>query len=179
MCDLVDFIATGGRSEYVVSTLRNLEAFTRQERAALAELEQASREPLHLPSIDEVCAQVADRDAGLAQDPEAGREQLRRLVELGSWRLVHQVGGDRRYAELAGMLLVELEFGGWSPGRRRSPARPSSSGMSWLSSSLAAIPELLERAHTAKETSFPNVPDSSVANSHPGRWSISRRHSGQ
>jgi hypothetical protein len=34
---LVDFIATGDRSEYVVSTLRDLEAFTRRERAALAD----------------------------------------------------------------------------------------------------------------------------------------------
>ena len=85
MRGLADFIATGDRSEYVVSTLRDLEAFTRQERAALTE--EASREPLRLPSIDEVCARVADLDARLAQDPEAGREQLRRWLKDGSIRI--------------------------------------------------------------------------------------------
>ena len=87
MRGLVDFIATGDRSDYVVSTLHDLEAFTRQEREALAELQRASHEPLRLPSIDEVCAQVADLDARLAQDPEAGREQLRRWLKDGAIRI--------------------------------------------------------------------------------------------
>ena len=50
----------------------------------------------------------------------------------------HQVGGERWRAELAGMLAVELELGGWSPGRQRSPAPPSSPACSWSSSSSAA-----------------------------------------
>ncbi|HSR98411.1 MAG TPA: zinc ribbon domain-containing protein [Kofleriaceae bacterium] len=42
---LIEFIATGDRSEYVVATLRDLEAFARAEQAAQAELaEQASRQ---------------------------------------------------------------------------------------------------------------------------------------
>jgi len=43
-------------------------------------------------------------------------------------------------AELAGMLVVELELGGWSPGRRRSPARPSSPACSWSSSTSLGWP---------------------------------------
>ena len=87
MRGLVDFIATGDRSEYVVSTLHDLETFTRQEREALAEMQRASHEPLRLPSIDEVCAQVADLDARVAQEPEAGREQLRRWLKGGVIRI--------------------------------------------------------------------------------------------
>ena len=124
MRGLVDLIATGDRSEYVVSTLRDLETFTRQEREALADLERTSHEPLRLPSIEEVCAQeqiqktgkdqtqdakveepwsfasqrpsssadcasrrAVDLDARLAQDPEAGREQLRRWLKDGTIRI--------------------------------------------------------------------------------------------
>ena len=75
------------RSQYVVSTLHNLESFTRQEREALAELDRASHEPLRLPSVDEVCAQMADLNARLAQDPEAGREQLHRWLKVGTIRI--------------------------------------------------------------------------------------------
>jgi hypothetical protein len=93
----VDFIATGDRSEYVVSTLHDLESFTRQEREALADLERASHEPLRLPCIEEVCARVADLDAWLAQDPEAGREQLRRWLKDGAIRIGPTQGRARSW----------------------------------------------------------------------------------
>jgi hypothetical protein len=48
---LLAFIATGDRSEYVVATLRDLEAFARAEKAALAELTQEANRPLRLPSM--------------------------------------------------------------------------------------------------------------------------------
>ncbi len=87
MAGLVDFIATGDRSQYVISTLRDLEAFTTQEREAIAGLEQAAREPLRLPSIEEVEAQVIQLDARLKQDPESAREQLRRWLKEGTIRV--------------------------------------------------------------------------------------------
>jgi hypothetical protein len=61
----------------VVSTARP-GAFTTQEREAIAELEQTAREPLRLPSIEAVEAQVMMLDDRLRQDPESTREQLRR-----------------------------------------------------------------------------------------------------
>jgi site-specific DNA recombinase len=121
MRGLVDFIATGDRSDYVVSTLRDLEAFTRQERAALAELEQASREPLRLPSIDEVCAQVADLDARLAQDPEAGREQLRRWLKDGAIR----IGPNKDGAIVAEGEILPLVVINDGAGRKRNYAEPN------------------------------------------------------
>jgi hypothetical protein len=54
------------------------------------------------------------------------------LVELGG--LVTRSAANASAAKLAGMLVVELELGGWLPGRRRAPARPSSPACSWSSS---------------------------------------------
>jgi hypothetical protein len=121
MRGLVDFIATGDRSEYVVSTLRDLEAFTRQERAALAELERASHEPLRLPSIEEVCAPVADLDARLAQDPEAGREQLRRWLKDGAIR----IGPDKDGAIIAEGEILPLMVISDGGGRKGNYANPN------------------------------------------------------
>lgn len=87
MAGLVDFIASGDRTQYVVSTLRDLEAFTTQEREAIAELEQTAREPLRLPSIEEVEAQVMTLDDRLKQDPESARAQLRRWIKDGAIRV--------------------------------------------------------------------------------------------
>lgn len=62
----------------------------------------------------------------------AGAAELTRALPVAG----HQVSGDRRRAELARMLLVELELCAWSPGQRRSPARPSPPA-SWSSSTAA------------------------------------------
>lgn len=121
MRGLVDFIATGDRSEYVVSTLHDLETFTRQEREALAELDRASHEPLRLPSIDEVCAQVAELDARLAQDPEAGREQLRRWLKDG----VIRIGPDKDGAIVAEGEILPLMVISDGGGRKGNYAKPS------------------------------------------------------
>ena len=81
---LIEFIATGDRSDYITSTLRDLEAFARTEKAEIAALIQAAQEPLRLPSIEEVVAQVRDLDRWLTESPEAGREQLRALLKDGA-----------------------------------------------------------------------------------------------
>ncbi len=67
---LVGFIADGDRSEYVVSTLRDLEAQAKAERAAIDRLHKEAQEPLRLPSIDEITAAVFRLDALLSGDPE-------------------------------------------------------------------------------------------------------------
>jgi hypothetical protein len=87
MAGLVDFLATGERSQYVISTLNDLEKFAGQEREAIAAIEDAAREPLRLPSIEEVEAQVHQLDERLQQDPELAREQLRRWLRDGSIRI--------------------------------------------------------------------------------------------
>jgi uncharacterized protein YbjQ (UPF0145 family) len=84
---LIEFIATGDRSEYVVSTLRDLEAFARSEKAALADLVQEAQRPLRLPSIDEVTALATDLEARLTDDPEVGRAALRRWLHEGVIRV--------------------------------------------------------------------------------------------
>jgi hypothetical protein len=85
----------GDRSEYVVATLRDLEAFARSEKAALAELVQEANRPLRLPSIEEVTALATDLEARLTEDPELGREVLCRWLHEGRI-LVTKVRTDRR-----------------------------------------------------------------------------------
>ncbi len=75
MAGLADFIVTGDRTQYIVKTLQDHEVFADQERAAIAALEEDARQPLYLPSIEEVEAQVIEMDDRLKQDPESAREQ--------------------------------------------------------------------------------------------------------
>ncbi len=84
---LVEFIATGDRSDYVTSTLRDLEAFVRSEKVAIEGLVRESQQPLRLPSVDEIVAQATDLNARLTADPEAGRAQLRAWLREGQIRI--------------------------------------------------------------------------------------------
>jgi len=83
-------------------------------------LEQASHEPLRLSSIDGVCAQVADLDARLAQDPEGGREQLRRWIKDGSIRVGPNADGAI-VAEGDLLPLIVISDGG---GRKENYEKP-------------------------------------------------------
>jgi hypothetical protein len=75
---LVRFIADGDRSDYVVSTLRDLEVQAKADRAAIERLERAAREPLRLPSLGEITRGVFDMDRLLAGDVDQARVRLRR-----------------------------------------------------------------------------------------------------
>lgn len=99
---LVDFIAqgdrSGDRSEYVVSTLRDLETYARAEKAMGDQLLSQAQEPLKLPSVDGVAALAFQLDARLNQDPQAGRSQLIRWLKDGKLRVT--VGPyDKQYAK--------------------------------------------------------------------------------
>src|SRR5215468_8372888 len=114
---LIEFIATGDRSEYVVATLRDLEAFARSEKAALAELAQEANRPLRLPSIEEVTALATDLEARLTEDPELGREALRRWLHEG--RILVDQGRDGPTAQGELLPLMVLVDGSEKP--RGSP----------------------------------------------------------
>ncbi len=94
MRGLVEFIASGDRTEYVVTTLRDLDAYAKEERAQIGALEAAAGEPLRLPSIDDVLAQVIDLDARLADDPEAGRARLGRWLKDSAIRVGPAATGE-------------------------------------------------------------------------------------
>jgi hypothetical protein len=47
---LAEFIAQGDRSEYMVSTLRDLETYPRAEKAMMGQLVSQAQEPLKLPT---------------------------------------------------------------------------------------------------------------------------------
>ena len=98
---LVGFIADGDRSESVVSALRDLEAAAKSERAAIDRLAQAAKEPLRLPSIEEVVGMAKDLEARAAQDPIGARAQLQRWHKGGTIR----VGRDK-----AGQIVAQGEL---------------------------------------------------------------------
>jgi site-specific DNA recombinase len=124
---LIDFIANGDRSDYISSTLRDLEAFARTEKAEIAALVQAAQEPLRLPSIDEVTTQVRDLDRWLTESPETGREQLRALLEEGTIRLDTTADG-RAMATIS--LVPEPLF--FAANRKRETPGVASRGSAWL-----------------------------------------------
>jgi hypothetical protein len=82
---LVEFIATGDRSECVVSTLRDLEEQAKTEKEALSSLERRTREPVALPSANHLVGSVLDIEAALAEDPIIGRKRLRALFRDAGW----------------------------------------------------------------------------------------------
>ena len=105
---LVDFIAQGDRSEYVVSTLRDLETYVRSEKAAIEQLEGQAQQPLRLPSVDEIAALAFQLDTRLKQDPQAGRAQLQRWLKDGKL-LVTRGADGKHYASGALLPLTLLE----------------------------------------------------------------------
>ena len=90
---LVTFIADGDRSEYIVATLRDLEAQAKSERAAIDRIQREAQEPLRLPSPEEISAAVFRFDALLAGDPEVARSRLRRWLKDGTLRVARVGNG--------------------------------------------------------------------------------------
>ena len=103
---LIEFIAVGDRSEYVVATLRDLEAFARSEKVALAELAQEANRPLRLPSIEEVTALATDLEARLTEDAELGREALRRWLHEGRILVDQGPDGPTAQGELLPLMVL-------------------------------------------------------------------------
>jgi hypothetical protein len=90
----------------VIAILRDLEAFARAEKAALAEIaEQASR-PLRLPSNDEVMALATDLEGCLTDDPEVGRATLRRWLTNGVIRVDQSPDGPIAETELLPLMVL-------------------------------------------------------------------------
>jgi site-specific DNA recombinase len=92
---LFDFVAQGDRSQYVTSTLRDLETYVLAENATVAQLVAQAEQPLRLP--DEVTAMAFELDQRLMHDPQAGREQLIRWLRDGSFRVTFGADG-KHYA---------------------------------------------------------------------------------
>lgn len=80
------------------------------DRAALREVEKTAREPLRLPSDEEVLREVFNITAAMKEDPVAAREQLRRMFRDG--RIVLELGPDGVYvgrSELLPLILFKTK----------------------------------------------------------------------
>lgn len=76
---LIEFIAGGDRSSYVVETLHDLEVQAKADKAAIKSLRDQARKPIALPSADELIGSVLDVEQAIAEDPVTGRERLHAL----------------------------------------------------------------------------------------------------
>src|SRR5262249_28650260 len=90
---LIGFIADGDKSDYIRTTLYDLEAQAKAEKAAIADLERQAAAPIPLPTPEEAQQRACDLEARLREDPVAGREALRRMLKGGHFRLDPQPDG--------------------------------------------------------------------------------------
>ncbi len=97
MAGLVDYIAGGDRSPYVVKTLHDHEAFSESEQREIAVLEAEAKTPISLPAPADVERVVRDFDVHLKKDPEAAQQQLRRWLKDGRIRV-----GPREDGQIVG-----------------------------------------------------------------------------
>jgi site-specific DNA recombinase len=103
---LVEFIAMGDRSDTVVSTLHDLEAYARSEKAALAELEKEILKPIRLPTLEEVAALATDLQARLSENVEVGRAVLSRWLNEGKIRIADSPEGPVATTELLPLVIL-------------------------------------------------------------------------
>ena len=80
---LIDFIATGERSDYIAKTLHDYEAQAKQEGAAIKAFVELGTKPIELPSPDVVIDHALDLERIVETDPVRGREELKKLFEGG------------------------------------------------------------------------------------------------
>ena len=94
MAGLVDYIAGGDRSPYIVKTLHDHEAFSNAEQREIEILEEEARTPISLPSPAQVERVVRDFDAHVKSHPEAAREQMRSWIQGGTIRVGPREDGE-------------------------------------------------------------------------------------
>jgi hypothetical protein len=111
---LIQFISEGDQSSYVRSTLLDLEAHARSEKASIAAIERQARAPIHLPSPKEIEDRAHAIRELILRDPLRGREILRRLLKDGRIVLEPQPDGVylARTRVFPLLLLVEKPNGG-------------------------------------------------------------------
>ena len=115
---LISFIADGDRSDYIVATLRDLEAHAKSEKAAIERIKDEIAQPLRLPSVDELANMAFDLEARLTKDPQAGRMQLQRWLTQVQIRVrTNPDGSWSAHGDLLPLvILTENENPGPKPG---------------------------------------------------------------
>lgn len=103
---LVQFIADGDRSEYVVATLRDLEAQAKGDRAAIERIQREAREPLRLPSLGEITRGVFEIDRLLAGDVPEAQRRLRAWLKDGEMRITRKPNGYQVHGEVFPLALA-------------------------------------------------------------------------
>jgi hypothetical protein len=105
-----------------------LEVQLKADKRAATELEATAREPVKLPTVDEVLARVNQLEARLCEDLVGAREAMRHLLENGSIVLTPKPNGA--YEARATFYPLALAFGESTAGSFSEPAvnHPGSGG---------------------------------------------------
>ena len=114
---LVSFIADGDRSEYIVSTLRDLEAQAKSERAAIERLHREAQQPLRLPSLGELAEGAFALNDLLTEQPDKARLMIRRALKDGEIRVGPQPKGYEVRLEVFPLALMTPENANAQVGR--------------------------------------------------------------
>jgi hypothetical protein len=115
--------------KYAWTTIRDLEAQAKAEKAAIAELERQVELPVRLPTPDEIAEATFDLEQQLGEDPIVGREWLRRIIK--GERLVLQPQPDGVYlarGELLPLMLLKAKKGTRRSGVSEAACSTLSSG---------------------------------------------------
>ncbi|MFO0617263.1 MAG: recombinase family protein [Polyangiaceae bacterium] len=91
---LVEFIATGDRSDYVRKALADLEHQANEEKKAIGAVLESTKTPIRLPTPAEVVACALDLKRVLDGDPALAREALRKLFKGGRITMLPQEDGS-------------------------------------------------------------------------------------
>ena len=129
---LVGFIADGDRTDAVVTGLRDLEASAKAERTSIDRLVQESKEPLRLPSIEEVTQTVFDLESQMAKDPVKARALLQRWHKSGVIRVRKRPDGAvEAWGDLLPLAILS-ESQDPKMSRHRNPASPDFGATSFV-----------------------------------------------
>lgn len=106
---LVRFIADGDRSEYVVATLRDLEAQAKADRAAIERLQREAQEPLRLPSLEEITRGAFSLQNLIDGNRDQARLKIRRFLKGGEIRVIRTPDGYEVRGEVFPLALAQNE----------------------------------------------------------------------
>jgi hypothetical protein len=104
--NLVELIAEGNKSPTIRDAVRELEVQFEADRTALKAIESLAREPLRLPTAEEVLGEVFAVLTAMKEDPAAARERLGRWFRDG--RITLELGADGVYVGRSELLPLVL-----------------------------------------------------------------------
>ena len=113
---LVNFLADGDRSEYVIASLHELEEQARDHKRVIAQLRSRSTHPIELPTPEEAAELIGDLRGLAEREPTHAREVLRSYLRGGTI-VMRALPGERAYEATADLLPLRVLIAETPPGK--------------------------------------------------------------